>query len=185
DDHQPRHQRAGRGRRRPDLRDRRQAERRRRQLGAGQGRLHRGRGRRVGRVVPQPDAHHGRGDEHRRRPHGNLRPRFQPPQGGLRGFPAPHALLWHRDPVHRQPGGARHPGPGQLPGHQLWFPGGGRGPRGRCAGGRGPDAFHGAAPQWRDPARSAGGAEPGRRAQRAQCAVGDRGRGGAGHPRRR
>ncbi len=75
--HQPGGQRAGRGRARPDLRDRRPPEQRRRQRAAGQRRLHRGRGRRVRCLVPEPAARDGRGHEHRRRPHGDLRPRLR------------------------------------------------------------------------------------------------------------
>ena len=72
-----------------------------------------------------------------------------------------------------------------VPGHQLRRERGRPGARRRHPGGRPADALHRAAPQRRHAARPARHAQSGGPPQRAQRAVGDRGRGGTEHPRRR
>ncbi len=89
--------------RRPDVRDRRAPQQRRRAFAAGRGRLHRGRGRRERRLVPQPESDPERGHQHRRRPHGDLRPRHRPAAPGVHRVPAPHAVLRRGDRLRRRP----------------------------------------------------------------------------------
>ncbi len=183
--HQSGSQRAGRSRHGPHLRHRRAAQQCRRQRAAGQGRLHRGRSRRVGRLVPEPAAGDGDRDQHRRRPHADLRPRLRATEDRVCRLPAPHAVLRHRHPVHRRRPGARNPAPCILPGHQLRFRRRRTGTGSRRAGHRRPDALHGAPAQRHCSAGSAGGAEPAGSAQRAQRLVGHRRGGRTQHPGRR
>ena len=75
-------------------------------------------------------------------------------------LPASHALLWHGDPVHRRPGGARNRARRAVPGDQLRRQRGRPGARRRHPRRRRADALHRAAAQRRDAARPAGHAEP-------------------------
>jgi hypothetical protein len=106
-------------------------------------------------------------------------------KGGVCRFPAPHALLWHRHPVHSTSPAVREIVPQvSCPVTSYGFSEDAQVRASTCAPGRA-DALHGAAAQRRHAARSGGGAEPGGRAQRAQRAVGHRRGGGAEHTRRR
>ncbi len=93
-DDQSDRQRACRGRRRSDVRDRRPASERQRQCEARSRPLSRRRGRRERCLVPAPAADDRRRHEHRRRSPRQLRERSRPLEAGLPRVPAQPAVLW-------------------------------------------------------------------------------------------
>ena len=93
DDDEPDRQRARRGGRRSDVRDRRPARERQRQCEARSRPVSRRRGRRERRIVPALAADDRRRHEHRRRSSRQLRERSRPLEAGLPRVPAQPAVL--------------------------------------------------------------------------------------------